>query len=322
MQTDLRAREGAETAAAVSPPRGVRPLNERARRLERRITLATVLVPYLGLGAGIALFWRRGVDPLDLAMLAVMYTVTMLGVGMGFHRLITHRGYQATPFLRNALIIAGSMAAQGPVIFWAAVHRRHHSYSDREGDPHSPHLHGEGVAETLRGFWHAHTGWMFNHELTDWGTYARDLLADRRVFKLNRLYLAWIALGLFVPAAVEGLITMSWLGFGKGFVWGGLIRILAVHQATWSVNSVCHIFGSRPHQVKDYSTNNFGLAIPTFGESWHNNHHAYPSSALHGFEWWQVDLNGSMIRLCERLGLASAVRLPRTKEPPDDVLDR
>ena len=305
-----------------SGSRGVRPLNERARRLERRVTLATVLLPYLGLASGIALFWRNGVNPLDLAVFAVMYCVTVLGIGMGFHRLIAHRAYQATPFLKTALIISGSMAAQGPVIFWTAVHRRHHSYSDRDGDPHSPHLHGEGAKEILKGLWHSHMGWLFNHELTDWGTYVRDLLHDRLIFKLNRLYFLWIALGLLVPAAAEGLITMSWLGAARGFLWGGLIRVLVVHHTTWSINSVCHVFGSQPYQVKDYSTNNVALAIPTFGESWHNNHHAFPSSAVHGLEWWQVDITGSMIKLCAKLGLASAVKVPRKKERESEFNQR
>lgn len=298
-----------------SPSRGVRPLNERARRLERRVTLATVLLPYLGLAGGIALFWRRGITPLDLIMFVAMYSVTVLGIGMGFHRLIAHRAYQATPVLKVALVISGSMAAQGPVIFWTAVHRRHHSYSDRDGDPHSPHLHGEGAMEILKGLWHSHMGWLFNHELTDWGTYVRDLLHDRLIFKLNRLYFLWIALGLLLPAAAEGLITMSWGGAARGFLWGGLIRVLVVHHTTWSINSICHVFGSQPYQVKDYSTNNLALAIPTFGESWHNNHHAFPSSAIHGLEWWQVDITGSMIKLCAKLGLASAVKVPKKKEP-------
>jgi stearoyl-CoA desaturase (Delta-9 desaturase) len=310
---------GAKAAEERSPSRGVRPLNERARRLERRVTLATVLLPYLGLGAAIVLFWRRGVNPLDLAVFGVMYCVTVLGIGMGFHRLIAHRAYQATTLLKAALVISGSMAAQGPVIFWTAVHRRHHSYSDREGDPHSPHLHGDGAMEILKGLWHSHMGWLFNHELTDWGTYVRDLLHDRLIFKLNRLYFVWIALGLLLPATAEGLITMSWLGFARGFLWGGLVRVLVVHHTTWSINSVCHVFGSQPYHVKDYSTNNLVLAIPTFGESWHNNHHAFPSSAVHGLEWWQVDITGSMIKLCAWLGLASAVKVPKKKEPEIDL---
>jgi stearoyl-CoA desaturase (delta-9 desaturase) len=296
----------------------VRPLNERARRLERRVTLATVLLPYAGLACGIFLFWNRGVNGLDLAVFGVMYCITVLGIGMGFHRLIAHRAYQATTFLRTSLVIAGSMAAQGPVIFWTAVHRRHHSYSDREGDPHSPHLHGEGAVEVLKGLWHSHMGWLFNHELTDWGTYVRDLLHDRLIFKLNRMYFAWITLGLLLPAVAEGLITMSWLGFGRGFLWGGLIRVLVVHHTTWSINSVCHVFGSQPYQVKDHSTNNVVLAIPTFGESWHNNHHAFPSSAVHGLEWWQVDITGSMIKLCAKLGLASAVKIAKKKQAEID----
>jgi stearoyl-CoA desaturase (delta-9 desaturase) len=319
MQAQVKENPLPKPSGESSPSRGVRPLNERARRLERRVTLATVLLPYAGLVGGILLFWNRGVNRLDLAVFGVMYCVTVLGIGMGFHRLMAHRAYQATTFLKTAIVIAGSMAAQGPVIFWTAVHRRHHSYSDREGDPHSPHLHGEGAAEIVKGLWHSHMGWLFNHELTDWGTYVRDLLHDRLIFKLNRLYFLWIMLGLLLPAAAEGLITLSWLGFARGFLWGGLIRILVVHHTTWSINSVCHVFGSQPYQVKDYSTNNAVLAIPTFGESWHNNHHAFPSSAVHGLEWWQVDITGSMIKLCAMLGLASAVKIARKKQPEVDL---
>lgn len=319
MQTQVKENPLPRPAKENSPSRGVRPLNERARRLERRVTLATVLLPYAGLVGGILLFWNRGVNRLDLAVFGVMYCVTVLGIGMGFHRLMAHRAYQATTFLKTAIVIAGSMAAQGPVIFWTAVHRRHHSYSDREGDPHSPHLHGEGAVEILKGLWHSHMGWLFNHELTDWGTYVRDLLHDRLIFKLNRLYFLWIVLGLLLPAAAEGLIAMSWQGFARGFLWGGLIRVLVVHHTTWSINSVCHVFGSQPYQVKDHSTNNVILAIPTFGESWHNNHHAFPSSAVHGLEWWQVDITGSMIKLCAMLGLASAVKIARKKQPEVDL---
>jgi stearoyl-CoA desaturase (delta-9 desaturase) len=319
MQAQVKENPLPRPAGENSPSRGVRPLNERARRLERRVTLATVLLPYAGLVGGILLFWNRVVNWLDLAVFGVMYCITVLGIGMGFHRLMAHRAYQATTFLKTAIVIAGSMAAQGPVIFWTAVHRRHHSYSDREGDPHSPHLHGEGVVETAKGLWHSHMGWLFNHELTDWGTYVRDLLHDRLIFKLNRLYFLWIVLGLLLPAAAEGLITMNWLGFARGFLWGGLIRVLVVHHTTWSINSVCHVFGSQPYQVKDHSTNNAVLAIPTFGESWHNNHHAFPSSAVHGLEWWQVDITGSMIKLCAMLGLASAVKIARKKQPEVDL---
>jgi stearoyl-CoA desaturase (delta-9 desaturase) len=322
MQAQVKDNTLPKVTGEAAPLRGVRPLNERARRLERRVTLATVLLPYAGLLGGVLLFWNRGVNWLDLAVFGAMYCITVLGIGMGFHRLVAHRAYQATTFLRTALVVAGSMAAQGPVIFWTAVHRRHHSYSDREGDPHSPHLHGEGAAEILKGLWHSHMGWLFNHELTDWGTYVRDLLNDKFIFKLNRLYFVWIALGLLLPALAEGLITMSWLGAARGFLWGGLMRVMVVHHTTWSINSVCHVFGSRPYKVKDHSTNNLLLAIPTFGESWHNNHHAFPSSAVHGLEWWQVDITGSMIKLCEKLGLASAVKLAKKKQPEVEFTEK
>src|SRR5437588_597129 len=194
MQQLAREPETMELSSSPPPSRGVRPLNQRARRFERRVTLTTVMVPYVGLAGGILLFWNRGVNWIDLTVFGMMYVLTVLGIGMGFHRLIAHRSFQAVPFLRTTLIIAGSMAAQGPVIFWTAIHRRHHSYSDREGDPHSPHLYGSGIGAVARGLWHSHMGWLFHHELTDWGTYVRDLLQDRKIFKLNRWYFLGIRL--------------------------------------------------------------------------------------------------------------------------------
>jgi stearoyl-CoA desaturase (delta-9 desaturase) len=282
----------------------------------------SVVVPVLGLVAAIVLMWHRGPGSVGWAQVVAMvcmYALAGYGVTVGFHRLLTHKSFETPRALRLTLAICGSIAGQGAVIRWCATHRRHHQTSDQQGDPHSPHLFGDTPLALLRGIWHSHMGWLFNHELTDWGTYVRDLLHDRLIFKLNRMYFLWITLGLVLPAIAEGLITMSWLGFTRGFLWGGLIRVLVVHHTTWSINSVCHVFGSQPYQVKDHSTNNVVLAIPTFGESWHNNHHAFPSSAVHGLEWWQVDITGSMIKLCAMLGLASAVKVAKKKQPEIDL---
>jgi stearoyl-CoA desaturase (delta-9 desaturase) len=285
--------------------------NSRARRLEHWVTMATVMLPFIAVLLAVALFWQHGVDGFDLALLGIMYSLTALGVGVGFHRLVTHRGFKTGPVVKALLVILGSMAAQGPVFFWVAIHRRHHSHSDRPGDPHSPHLHGSGVREMVRGLWHSHTGWLFESQFTDWGVYVPDLLRDRLMFRLHRQYFLWLALGLLVPALAGGAVTGSWAGAFQGLLWGGLVRIFLLHHTSWSINSICHTFGSQTFQVPDRSANNFWLAVPSFGESWHNNHHAFPSAAMHGLKWWQIDLNGYSIRLLEALGLAWDVKRAR-----------
>jgi stearoyl-CoA desaturase (delta-9 desaturase) len=245
-----------------------------------------------------------------LALLAGMYAATVIGIGVGFHRLVSHRAFQAHTAVKGALCILGSMAAEGPVLFWAATHRRHHSSSDREGDPHSPHLHGAGALNSLRGFWHAHVGWMFTPEITGWGYYVPDLLKDRTIFAINRQYFIWVFSGLLAPTLLGGLLTGTWRGVFDGFLWGGLVRIFLVHQTSWSINSICHIFGRRAFDTRDQSTNNFWIALLSFGEGWHNNHHAFPHSAMHGLRWWEVDLSGYLIQLLKRLGLVWNVKIP------------
>jgi stearoyl-CoA desaturase (delta-9 desaturase) len=282
----------------------------RARAVERRVTLVVVIVPFLGLIAAIILLWRSMVGPIALWLLVVMYVANILGISVGFHRYFSHRAFQTTQPLKIILAVLGSAAAQGPVLFWTAIHRRHHSFSDRPGDPHSPHLYGEGYRNFWRGFWHAHTGWLFSGEANDWAMYVPDLMRDRTIFKINTLYPLWVALGLAIPLVIGGVLSRTWWGAAEGLLWGGLVRICLTHHTSWSVNSICHIFGSRPFRSKDLSSNNFWLAIPSFGESWHNNHHAFPSSAFHGLRWWEVDLSAYVIRCLRALGLVWNVRVP------------
>jgi stearoyl-CoA desaturase (Delta-9 desaturase) len=301
------------SAGAVVVP-GIAQANRRARTLERRIALVVVILPVVGLVAAIVQLWGRAVGPVDLALLAGMYFVTSIGIGIGYHRLVAHGSFQTVGPIRALLAVFGSMAAQGPILYWAAIHRRHHSCSDQPGDPHSPHVgQGAGLGGLLRGFWHAHVGWLFAHEITDWSRYGIDLLRDRTLFVINRLYFLWVVLGLALPAAVGGALTRSWHGALTGLVWGGLVRIFLVHHVTWGVNSICHIYGTTPFRSRDESRNNAWLALPSFGEAWHNNHHAFPFSAVHGLRWWQVDLNAGMIRGLEALGLAWNVKVPTPK---------
>jgi stearoyl-CoA desaturase (delta-9 desaturase) len=211
--------------------------------------------------------------------------------------------------VRWALGILGSMAVQGPLLFWVACHRRHHRYSDSAEDPHSPRCGGEGWKGWLRGLWYAHVGWMFRHEPEPWGTYVPDLLRDDLAFRVNRTYLFWVFLGLAIPTCLGGMLG-GWTKALSGFLWGGLVRVFLVHHITWSINSICHCTGGRPYETDDDSRNNFVCAVLAMGEGWHNNHHAFPTSARHGLEWWQVDVTYLVIRGLAALGLVWDIHLP------------
>jgi stearoyl-CoA desaturase (delta-9 desaturase) len=289
---------------------GIAKANLPAQKFERAVALTVVITPFLGFIAAIVLFWDYALGPVALGLLISMYAATIIGIGVGFHRLFSHRAFKTNGVVRVILAILGSMAAQGPVLFWAATHRRHHAYSDQPGDPHSPHLHGDGISGLFRGLWHAHTGWLFVHEVTDWTHYIPDLLRDTILFKVNQLYFVWVFLGLLIPTILGGILTGTWVGAFQGFLWGGLVRTFLVHHITWSVNSITHVCGTRPFHSRDQSRNNILIALLAFGEGWHNNHHAFPSSARHGLEWWQIDWNGCVIRILEMIGLAWDVKVP------------
>jgi stearoyl-CoA desaturase (Delta-9 desaturase) len=279
---------------------------------QRIAMLVTVIGPPTGFGIGAAILWGRGtIGWPEIMTMVAMYSATGFGVTIGFHRLLTHRSFETFRPVRLLLAILGSAAAQGMVIKWCAIHRRHHQESDREGDPHSPHLHGQpGFRGLIRGLWYAHVGWAFEADKPQLQNSIRDLLADRAMVMVDRLYLLWVAIGLIVPAAVLGLYYQSWNGALAGLVWGGLLRIFIMHHATWSINSVCHVFGNRPFASGDHSTNNFPIAIVSLGEGWHNNHHAFPNSARHGLRWWQFDSSYIIIRTMSLLGLVWNVRVP------------
>jgi len=282
---------------------------------------AGVLVPFLGLIVAIYGLWGWGVTWLELALLLVMYTAAGLGVTVGYHRLFAHRSFEAVRPVKFLLAVLGSMAVQGPVLRWVAIHRRHHQHSDQPDDPHSPHHYGGGVRGILAGFWHAHVGWIFKADYPKLSRYVQDLDADRVTRIASSLFGVWVFLGLFVPAAVGGLLTGTWTGVLLGFLWGGLVRVFLGHHVTWSINSVCHLWGSRPFDRGDQSRNNFLFGVLGLGEGWHNNHHAFPSSARHGLRWWQLDMSYLVIRALELFGLARCVRVPArewtvTKEAP------
>jgi stearoyl-CoA desaturase (delta-9 desaturase) len=284
-----------------------------AKRLERQIAIGVIVSPFIGTIAALIWMSAYGITLVDVGLLIFMYAITGLGITAGFHRLVTHKSFKTGKIIQIVLIIAGSMAAQGPVLFWTACHRRHHASTDDSNDPHSPNLSGEGIVKRFLGLWHAHIGWMFNHDGDEnWMRYVPDLLRDSLIFKINQLYFVWIFLGFLIPAILGGFLSNSWQGVISGFLWGGFVRTFLVHHSTWSINSICHSFGSRPYETKDESTNNFICAFFAFGEGWHNNHHAFQASAKHGIEWWQVDLTYWVINSLEKLGLASEVNRPST----------
>lgn len=268
-----------------------------------------VFTPVIGLVAAIVLLWGRGVSGVDLILFLVLYTITTLGITVGFHRMFTHRALQAGGVVRFLLAATGSMSGQGPVIEWCAMHREHHKHADRDGDPHSPHLHGEGFSGMLRGMWHAHMGWLFSDEPADISRSVPDLVADPILRFVDRFFWVYMVGGWLLAGIIGGLITGTWMGALTGFLWGGLIRQLALHHTTWSVNSICHIWGSRPFQSTDQSRNNALFGVLTFGEGWHNNHHAFPTSARHGLKWWQLDISWMFIYALKSVGLVWNVRL-------------
>ena len=276
----------------------------------RLVNLAAIVIPFLALISTPFFVWGWGFNWVDLGLLLAMYLITVLGITVGFHRLFTHRSFETNSVVKFVLAVLGSMAVQGPLLKWVAIHRRHHQHSDKLADPHSPSRHGQGALGVLRGVWHAHIGWMFLPDPEKLSSYVKDLRKDRAVRLASAWFPVWVALGLLIPAALGGVLTGSWAGAATGLVWGGLVRVFLVHHVTWSINSACHLWGRRPFQSDDESRNNFVFGYLALGEGWHNTHHAFPTSARHGLRWWQFDLSYWVIRVLAVLGLAWEVRVP------------
>ncbi len=286
-------------------------------KTEKVANLGAVVVPFLATIAAIALLWNSLVSPADLAIAVIMYLLTAIGITVGFHRLLTHRSFQTSRALEYTFAVLGSMAVQGPVISWVADHRKHHAHTDEEGDPHSPHVgHGDGLRGIAAGLWHAHSGWLLSTQgRADWKRYAADLYEDRGMRLIGRRFASLVLLSLAIPALLGYLISGSLVGAATALLWGGLVRIFFVHHITWSVNSVCHFLGTRRFQTDDHSTNVFWLSLPSLGESWHHNHHAFPRSAVHGLGRWELDPSALLIAAMEKLGLAwNVVRIPPERQ--------
>jgi stearoyl-CoA desaturase (delta-9 desaturase) len=269
-----------------------------------------VLVPMLALIAAIPFVWGWGLSWLDVGLAVGFFYLTLLGVTVGYHRYFTHGSFKAKRWLRVALAVAGGMGVQGPVIIWVADHRRHHAFSDRDGDPHSPWLFGTSPVAIARGFWHAHMGWVFDRDYTNKQRFAPDLLADKDIVRVSGLFWLTTIVSLLLPAVIGGLATWSWWGAFTAFFWAGLVRIAVLHHVTWSTNSICHMLGERPFNSRDKAANFWPLAILSGGESWHNLHHADPTCARHGVQRGQIDISARVIWLFEKFGWASNVRWP------------
>ena len=304
-------------------------------RTHKIVNLIGVPAPLVGLVVAVVLLWNRAIGPLELSLMLGFYVLTAVGITMGYHRMFTHRAFESSRAFRAIVAVMGSMAVQGSVITWVADHRKHHAFTDQDGDPHSPHLAGPGFAGAVKGLWHAHVGWLFESVGTaERERFAADLVKDKVLRAVDKLFWLWVILGMAIP------FTLGWIvGGGIGtaltaLLWGGFVRIFLLHHVTWSINSVCHFFGRKRFDVEDESRNVFWLAPLSMGEAWHHNHHAFPTSAFHGLAFWErmADPTGLLISLLEKLGLVwNVVRVspdrqaaklltapPRSRRPPPE----
>lgn len=282
-------------------------------RRYRNIGIITFLTPFLGSILAAAILIKDGnLDSFFIFLTIGMYVVATFGLEVGYHRYLTHQAFKTGKILHTILSILGAMAASGPPIYWAGTHRLHHKYSDKQNDPHSPHLFGTSFSAIIKGSIHAQVGWMLNSKVTNTLVMARTLHLDPFMRKIETLYPLWVIVGLVIPAIAGGLYTGTVYGCFQGFLWGGLVRIFFVHLLyIGGLNSICHRFGTRDFKTNDLSRNTWWMVLPTLGESWHNNHHAFPNSAYVGIKWWQVDPCGYIISLLKFLGLIWDVRKPK-----------
>ncbi len=274
------------------------------------LTLAAIIVPLLGVMSAPFMVWGWGFRWTDLGLLVGLYVLTTLGITVGFHRYFVHRSFETYVWVQVVLAILGSMAVQGSLFRWVAIHRIHHQFSDQDQDPHTPNRRHERLAGVIAGFWHAHIGWFFDPTPPDLERMIKDLTRVRALRVVNRLTALWVALGLLLPACLGLLISHRWNGFWTRLIWGGVARVFLVHHITWSINSACHLWGRRPYRSGDLSRNNPVFGYIGMGEGWHNTHHAFPASARHGLRWWQLDVSYWIIRTLAYLHLTWNVKTP------------
>jgi stearoyl-CoA desaturase (delta-9 desaturase) len=303
--------EAQPSRATDTTPLQALPGTLRRARIEQVLLGVFIVVPLLAVAAAVPVAWGWGLGWHDVVIAFVMYAISGHGITVGYHRYFTHGSFKAPRAIRIALAVAGSLAIEGPVIRWVADHRRHHAYSDKEGDPHSPWRYGNDLKALTKGLWHAHIGWLFDIEQTNQERFAPDLLADPGIVKVDKAFMRLTAVTLLLPP----LVGFLWGGFAwqaaiTAFFWGSLVRVALLHHTTWSINSICHTIGERPFRTRDRATNVWWLAVMSMGESWHNMHHADPTAARHGVLRGQLDSSARIIWVLEKLRLAREVRWP------------
>jgi stearoyl-CoA desaturase (delta-9 desaturase) len=285
-------------------------LNPASARAKRVVALVTIGLPALGFGFGVYLIVAGRATVLDYVLFGLFYAIQMFGITIGFHRYVAHKSFKTSRFFEGVLMISGSMALEGPLLFWVSTHRRHHRYADEQGDPHSPNLSGKSVGGKLKGLWYAHIPWMFSDQESRSMVFAPDVLRDRRLYSYNRTYPVWGLAGLLVPAVIGWAVGGTGAAALSGFIFGGLARVFVANQAAWCVGSVSHMSGSRPFANRDDSANNWPVALFTFGEGLQNNHHAFPGAYRHGMRWWEPDLSGSVIAILAKLHIVWDLHMP------------
>ena len=309
------------TSKEESLARAVVRLNPRSARAKRVVALVTIGIPAIGFGIAVYLMLTGRATVLDYALFLVFYAVQMFGITIGFHRYLAHKSFKTSRFFEGVLMITGSMALEGPLLFWVTTHRRHHRFADGPGDPHSPNLSGDGLRGKMKGLWYAHIPWMFSDQESRASVFAPDVLRDRRLYSYNRTYPVWALISLLLPALLGFAIGGSLAAAFSGFIFGGLARVFIGNQAAWCVGSISHMFGSRPFDNKDDSANNWPVAVFTFGEGLQNNHHAFPSAYRHAMRWWEPDLSGWVLAILARAGIVWDLRMP-DRETIDSRLRR
>jgi stearoyl-CoA desaturase (delta-9 desaturase) len=290
--------------------RAILQLNPKSARAKRIVALVTIGLPAIGFVIGMCLIWSGRATVLDYTLFAVFYVIQMFGITIGFHRYAAHKSFKTSRFVEGVLLIAGSMALEGPLLFWVSTHRRHHRFADEFGDPHSPNLSGSGVGGKLKGIWYSHIPWMFSDQESRANVFAPDVLRDRRLYYYNRTYPIWALASLLLPASLGFAIGGTWAAAFSGFVFGGLARVFVANQATWCIGSVSHMIGSRPFITRDNSANNWPVAIFTFGDGLQNNHHAFPGAYRHGMRWWEPDLDAWVLDVLAMAGIVWDLHMP------------
>jgi stearoyl-CoA desaturase (Delta-9 desaturase) len=305
----------AEAQPETAEIRGVIRLTEGQLRVQRRVTLLVTLLPFIGAALAVWLLWGSGIGKTDLILFLSFYAATGLGITVGYHRLFTHRSFRAMRPVRIVLALFGSLAVEGSVVDWCATHRRHHAFADQFGDPHSPHLaKAPGVLGVVMGLWHGHMGWLFDDEATKPEEWAPDLIQDPDIMRISRAFPHLTVATFVLPALIGFAISGSFGGALMAFLWGSLVRVFLLHHVTWSINSICHFYGREAYRAKDESKNVWALSPLSFGESWHNNHHAFPWSARLGIGRYQVDFGWYLIRTLSAAHLVHDVKVPTAEQ--------